>query len=275
MAADVDPQMLAEVAAVTGRLRAFQPYNIGFPGAVDFDYTPLAGMFTSHLLNNVGHPHLDGTAHNYSKEFERLVVDFVADLFRAPAEDRWGYVMSGGRPWSRPGRGCRRGACRGARAWAAGPAGRCDQRPAGSVDRQRGAGADAVGAAPDHPALRCRRHRDRPAVMPHCHRIIALSARRDGIWLCRNGLAKSGKQPCARCGASREPAARNEQGRPWCAYCLSSDPANQEACIQCGRTRVVAVRSADGPLASGASPEPCVSARSVAVGIMHDLQSHR
>jgi hypothetical protein len=93
----------------------------------------------------------------------------------------------------------------------------------------------------------------RPAC-PRCHRVVALSARRDGVWLCRNCVARSKKQPCARCGADREPATRDEQGRPLCAYCLSNDPANQEACIQCGRRRQVAVRGPDGPLCQRCKP---------------------
>jgi hypothetical protein len=93
----------------------------------------------------------------------------------------------------------------------------------------------------------------RPAC-PHCHREIALCARRDGVWLCRNCVAKSKKQPCARCGANREPATRDEQGRPLCAYCLSKEPASQEPCVQCGRIQIVAVRSSDGPLCQRCKP---------------------
>jgi histidine decarboxylase len=72
-----------------------QPNNLGFPGATDIDHSALAPRLTT-LLNNVGDPADDGLAANHSKVFEREVVDFVADLLRAPAEDRWGYVTTGG-----------------------------------------------------------------------------------------------------------------------------------------------------------------------------------
>ena len=63
---------------------------------------------------------------------------------------------------------------------------------------------------------------------PRCGRIIHLHRRIDGKWLCRNCTAKSRAQPCARCGAVREAATRDEQGRPLCAHCLITDPANRE-----------------------------------------------
>ena len=75
---------------------------------------------------------------------------------------------------------------------------------------------------------------------PRCGRIIHLHRRIDGKWLCRNCTAKSRAQPCARCGAVREAATRDELGRPLCAHCLITDPANRETCVQCGRRRPVA-----------------------------------
>ena len=52
-------------------------------------------------------------------------------------------------------------------------------------------------------------HIRRPAC-PRCGRVITLVRPRDGIRLCRNCLAKSKAEPCSRCGAVREPAARDE-----------------------------------------------------------------
>ena len=46
-------------------------------------------------------------------------------------------------------------------------------------------------------------------------------------------------QECARCGARREPATRDEHGRPVCPNCLITDPANLETCLNCGRRRPV------------------------------------
>ena len=93
----------------------------------------------------------------------------------------------------------------------------------------------------------------RPAC-PHCERVIGLHRPIRGQWLCRNCVAKSRAQTCHRCGVLREPASRDEHGRPLCPYCLISDPANQERCLRCGRRRRVSVRTADGPLCSTCCP---------------------
>ena len=93
----------------------------------------------------------------------------------------------------------------------------------------------------------------RPAC-PHCGRVIALVKPRDGVRLCRNCVAKSRAETCSRCGVHRETATRDEHGRPLCPYCLSSDPANLETCIGCGRCRVVSVRTPGGPLCPGCRP---------------------
>ncbi|MHB1800064.1 MAG: hypothetical protein ACYCU5_00130 [Actinomycetes bacterium] len=89
---------------------------------------------------------------------------------------------------------------------------------------------------------------------PHCGRVIALVKPRDGVRLCRNCVAKSRAQTCSRCGAHREAATRDEQGRPLCPRCLITDPANQEVCLLCRRRRPVSVRTPDGPLCPSCRP---------------------
>ncbi|HZO66258.1 MAG TPA: hypothetical protein VFB74_14750 [Kribbellaceae bacterium] len=89
---------------------------------------------------------------------------------------------------------------------------------------------------------------------PHCGRTIALVKPRNGVRLCRNCVAKSRAQPCARCGTVREAATRDEHGRPLCPHCLITDPANQETCIDCGRRRPVSVRTPHGPLCPSCRP---------------------
>ena len=93
----------------------------------------------------------------------------------------------------------------------------------------------------------------RPAC-PRCGRVIRLGQRIDGQWLCRNCVARSRAQPCSRCGAVREAATRDEHSRPLCSNCLVTDPANQEACVTCGRRRRVSTRTADGPLCDTCRP---------------------
>jgi hypothetical protein len=89
---------------------------------------------------------------------------------------------------------------------------------------------------------------------PHCGRVIALVKPRNGVRLCRNCVAKSRAEPCARCSAVREAATRDEHGQPLCPNCLIADPANQETCLRCGRRRRVSVRTPDGPLCGSCRP---------------------
>ena len=92
------------------------------------------------------------------------------------------------------------------------------------------------------------------AACPRCQRVVRLHRRIDGLWCCRNCVAKSRAQPCARCGAVREAATRDEHGRPLCPNCLISDPTNQETCIGCGERRRVSVRTPTGPLCEKCRP---------------------
>ena len=89
---------------------------------------------------------------------------------------------------------------------------------------------------------------------PHCGRVIMLVKPRDGLRLCRNCVAKSRAEPCSRCGAVREAAARDEHGGVLCPGCLITDPSNLEICIGCGRRRPVSVRTPDGPICPACRP---------------------
>ena len=106
------------------------------------------------------------------------------------------------------------------------------------IDRLCDAGAQAI----VHPGC------------PGCGRVIHLHRPIGGKWLCRNCTAKSRARPCSRCGAVREAATRDEDGRPLCPHCLITDPANQEECSKCGRRRPVAVRAPGGPICPGCRP---------------------
>jgi len=93
----------------------------------------------------------------------------------------------------------------------------------------------------------------RPAC-PRCQRVIALSKQRDGLRICRNCCARARAVPCARCGTTREPAARDGQGRPLCPYCLVNDPVNLEECVRCRRRRQVSTRTPAGPVCATCNP---------------------
>ena len=88
--------LVARIDRFKATLDRAQPFNIGFPGSTDFNHTALADLATRYLINNVGDPLVAGVAANHTKVFEREVVNFVGDLFHAPADDRWGYVTAGG-----------------------------------------------------------------------------------------------------------------------------------------------------------------------------------
>ncbi|MCF3105731.1 hypothetical protein IPZ58_29690 [Streptomyces roseoverticillatus] len=98
----------------------------------------------------------------------------------------------------------------------------------------------------------------RPAC-PRCHRVVRIDKPLDGQRVCRNCIAKSRVEECARCGARREPATRDEHGRPLCPNCLVTDPANTEVCISCGERRRVQTRTADGLLCPNCCPLPVLA----------------
>ncbi len=89
-----------------------------------------------------------------------------------------------------------------------------------------------------------------------CGRTVRIDKPLDGVRVCRRCIAHSRAEPCGRCGAVREPVTRDGRGRPACANCMISDPANLEACVNCGRRRPVSTRSPDGPLCPGCPPLP-------------------
>ncbi|SHL50092.1 L-histidine carboxy-lyase (histamine-forming) [Chitinophaga jiangningensis] len=68
---------------------------LGYPVAKDFDYSPLM-PFLQYPLNNLGDPFIPSTYSVGTREMEKYVVEFFAKLFRAPANDWWGYVTNGG-----------------------------------------------------------------------------------------------------------------------------------------------------------------------------------
>jgi histidine decarboxylase len=88
-------RLLAELAALHSAAEAGRDTHVGFPVATDIDYRPLAPLFGS-MLNNIGDPWSDPAGAAHTKRYEREVLDWFADLFQAPAGDRWGYLTSGG-----------------------------------------------------------------------------------------------------------------------------------------------------------------------------------
>ncbi|WP_212004231.1 histidine decarboxylase [Chitinophaga sp. HK235] len=92
------PLSVADAATLDSLLtevRTHTHHFLGYPVSKDFDYSPLY-PFLQYPLNNLGDPFVDSTYTVGSREMERHVVEFFARLFRAPANDWWGYVTNGG-----------------------------------------------------------------------------------------------------------------------------------------------------------------------------------
>ncbi|MFY1659408.1 histidine decarboxylase [Micromonospora sp. WMMD1274] len=69
--------------------------SIGFPGAVDLDQSDVMARLGTRLWNNIGDPaDTSGVAH--TRVLEQAVIAWVADTLAMPAQDRWGYVTTGG-----------------------------------------------------------------------------------------------------------------------------------------------------------------------------------
>jgi histidine decarboxylase len=68
---------------------------LGYPVSKDFDYKDLY-EFLKYPLNNLGDPFTPSTWKVDTREFEREVIEFMAELFRADKDDFWGYVTNGG-----------------------------------------------------------------------------------------------------------------------------------------------------------------------------------
>ncbi len=68
---------------------------LGYPASRDLDGSLLSDCLDL-PLNNIGDPFVGGTWKVDSREFEREVLLFFADLLRAPENNWWGYVTNGG-----------------------------------------------------------------------------------------------------------------------------------------------------------------------------------
>lgn len=81
--------------ALLHRIEGLADTLIGYPCSQDFDHTNLA-PFLRFALNNVGDPFGESIYRENTFEFEREVVAFFQKHLRAPVDQTWGYVTSGG-----------------------------------------------------------------------------------------------------------------------------------------------------------------------------------
>lgn len=85
----------ARIRALHGDLAAAAKNDLGFPNATDLDLGPVLAVM-DWPLNNVGYPGQPARGfRGHTLELEWEVVHLVADLFRAPTDDRTGLVTSG------------------------------------------------------------------------------------------------------------------------------------------------------------------------------------
>lgn len=89
------PDYRTELATLLDHIRDKTQHFLGYPVSKDFDYSELL-PFLQYPLNNLGDPFVDSTYAVGSREIEKEVVQFFAELFRAPADNWWGYVTNGG-----------------------------------------------------------------------------------------------------------------------------------------------------------------------------------
>ena len=68
---------------------------IGYPANLHFDYSLMQDLYR-YPLNNVGDPMVNSTYKLSSQPFEREVIRFFAEMFRARQNEYWGYVTNGG-----------------------------------------------------------------------------------------------------------------------------------------------------------------------------------
>lgn len=91
--------LLPEEDQLLERLLADVKYNteffMGYPVSKDFNYDALI-PFLKYPMNNLGDPFVPSTYAVGSRELEKEVVKFFAELFRAQSDDWWGYVTNGG-----------------------------------------------------------------------------------------------------------------------------------------------------------------------------------
>jgi len=90
---DLDVNSFLE--ALHRRHRATRSIDVGFPVATDIDYSRVEELADG-FWNNVGDPHTDPQGGNHTKSAERALLDWAGELFGFPADDRWGYVTTGG-----------------------------------------------------------------------------------------------------------------------------------------------------------------------------------
>jgi histidine decarboxylase len=86
---------LEELQELILKLQQKSAFHAGYPLNLSYDYAPLLKLFEFSVLN-MGDPFIDSNYGSDSRQFEKKVLAFFADLYRIEPDDFWGYVTSGG-----------------------------------------------------------------------------------------------------------------------------------------------------------------------------------
>lgn len=83
------------LALLYDAIRAYAETFVGYPCNENFDYSPLY-PFLAYPINNVGDPFAASTYRVNTREIERDVLEWFAELYHAEPGSYWGYVTNGG-----------------------------------------------------------------------------------------------------------------------------------------------------------------------------------
>jgi len=91
------PSNSSILSAYESQLQRRSSRHLGYPYNLSHSQTgDDLGRFMRYSINNLGDPYVPSNYGVHSREFEVAVVDFFAKLWKAPADDYWGYVTTCG-----------------------------------------------------------------------------------------------------------------------------------------------------------------------------------
>ena len=86
---------MSRIKEIYDRISDASSHFLGYPLAKDFNYSEFA-PFLNLCINNVGDPESPSTLSIDTKDIEREVVSFFANILSSSTKDVWGYVTNGG-----------------------------------------------------------------------------------------------------------------------------------------------------------------------------------
>lgn len=84
------------LSAYEAQLKRRSVRHLGYPYNLNHSQNDDLARFMRYSINNLGDPYVTSNYGVHSREFEVAVVDFFAKLWKAPADDYWGYVTTCG-----------------------------------------------------------------------------------------------------------------------------------------------------------------------------------